>query len=88
MGAFDAVNHVFTALSTGGFSSRPQSVAAFGSLPVELVLVGLMILGATNFALYAGVLARAGPNRPQLAEVATLVAILAGVTLLIGASLL
>lgn len=88
MGAFDAVNHVFTTLSTGGFSSRPQSVAAFGSLPIELVLVGLMLLGATNFALYAGVLARAGPHRPQLAEVATLVGILAGVTLLIGASLL
>jgi len=88
MGAFDAVNHVFTTLSTGGFSSRPQSVAAFGSLPIELVLVGLMLLGATNFALYAGVLARAGPHRPQLAEVATLVGVLAGVTLLIGASLL
>jgi len=87
MGAFDAVNHVFTALSTGGFSSRSQSVAAFGSLPIELVLVGLMLLGATNFALYAGVLARAGPHRPQLAEVGTLVGILAGVTLLVGASL-
>ena len=88
MGAFDAVNQVFAAVSTGGFSSRPQSVATFASLPIELVLIGVMLLGATNFALYAGVLARAGPLRPQIVEVATLVGILAGVTVLVGASLL
>ncbi|MDP8944033.1 MAG: TrkH family potassium uptake protein, partial [Actinomycetota bacterium] len=87
MGAFDAVNHVFAAVSTGGFSSRPQSVAAFGSLPVELVLIALMVLGATNFALYVGVLARSGPYRPQLAEVATLLAILAGATIVVATSL-
>ncbi len=47
-----------------------------------------MLLGATNFALYAGLLARSGPFRPQLAEVATLIGILAVATTLVGASLL
>jgi trk system potassium uptake protein TrkH len=31
MGAFDAVNHALTTVSTGGFSTRSESIAAFNS---------------------------------------------------------
>lgn len=52
-GAFlEAVNHVFSALSTGGFSTRTASVAAFDSVWVELILVLLMVAGATSFVLH------------------------------------
>ena len=46
---FEAVNHTFTALGTGGFSTRPDSIAGFNSPAIEAVLVILMLLGATNF---------------------------------------
>lgn len=56
MGFFDAINHTFTALSTGGFSTRNASVAAFHSLAIELWLVIFMLLGGISFMLYAWLL--------------------------------
>lgn len=52
MGPFDAANHALTTVATGGYSTRPGSIAAFDSLAVELVLVAGMIFSGTNFALY------------------------------------
>ena len=46
---FDAVNHAFTALSTGGFSTRAQSIAYWQNPAVEIVIVVLMLLGMLNF---------------------------------------
>lgn len=47
---FDAINHAICALSTGGFSTRTDSIGAFNSLPIELITIILMVLGTTNFA--------------------------------------
>jgi len=52
MSPFDAVNHSLTALSTGGFSTRTDSIAAFANPLVEFVLAVFMTLAAINFALY------------------------------------
>ncbi len=52
MNLFDAVNHSLTALATGGFSTKSQSVAAFDNLAVESVLIILMFLGATGFGIH------------------------------------
>ena len=41
MGWFDAVNHAFSAIATGGFSTKNASVGAFGSVWVEIVLIFL-----------------------------------------------
>lgn len=49
MGWFDAVNHALTAVSTGGFSTRPESIGYWNSPPVEAVTIVLMLLGGTNF---------------------------------------
>ncbi|MFO7577141.1 MAG: potassium transporter TrkG, partial [Pelovirga sp.] len=49
MGWFDAVNHAFCALSTGGFSTRAESIGAWNSAAVELVTILLMGLGMMNF---------------------------------------
>ncbi len=49
MPVFDAVNHCMAALSTGGFSTKADSIGAYNSLPIELVTVILMLLGETNF---------------------------------------
>jgi len=49
MGWFDAVNHSFAALSTGGFSTRTDSIGYWDSPAVEAVTIVLMILGTVNF---------------------------------------
>lgn len=49
MSWFDAVNHAFTALSTGGFSTRAESIAYWHSTAIEVVIIILMLLGTLNF---------------------------------------
>ena len=49
MGWFDAVNHSFAALSTGGFSTRTDSIGYWDSPFVEAVTIVLMLLGGLNF---------------------------------------
>jgi trk system potassium uptake protein TrkH len=49
MNWFDAVNHAFSALSTGGFSTRAASIAYWDSPAIEGIVVVLMLLGTLNF---------------------------------------
>lgn len=51
MNFLDALCHVFTTVSTGGFSTRNASVAAFDSSLVEWVLTGIMFFCGANFNL-------------------------------------
>jgi trk system potassium uptake protein len=46
----DAICHGFSAIALGGFSTRDASVAAFHSGAIELVLIVIMLIGATNFS--------------------------------------
>jgi trk system potassium uptake protein len=87
MGAFDAINHIFTTLATGGFSTRTASIAAFDSLAVELVAIFFMTAAGVNFAFYWR--AMRGPTIwPQAAEVRLYLFILAASTAVVTASLL
>lgn len=52
MSVFDAVNHAFTTVSTGGYSTRSGSIAAFDSWVVELAITAGMLLSGANFILY------------------------------------
>ncbi|MEO1646754.1 MAG: potassium transporter TrkG, partial [Chloroflexota bacterium] len=49
MPVFDAVNHAFAAVSTGGFSTRPESIGYYDSIAIEAVTFVLMLLGTLNF---------------------------------------
>ena len=49
MNWFDAVNHAFAALSTGGFSTRAASIGYWDSPAIEAVTIVLMLLGTLNF---------------------------------------
>ena len=75
MGAFDAVNHAFTTVATGGFSPRTASIGHFDSVAIETIAIAFMIAGAINFAFYWRAV-RGGPLMPQLAEVRAYLAIL------------
>lgn len=49
---FDAVNHTFATLATGGFSTRGGSIGEFRSPVVEWTVVLFMVLAGINFGLY------------------------------------
>jgi trk system potassium uptake protein TrkH len=49
MTPFDAVTHAFAAISTGGFSTHPESIAFWNSPTIEAVTIVLMVLGNLNF---------------------------------------
>ena len=49
MNWFEAVNHTFTTISTGGFSTRSGSVADFHSPTIEWIIIVFMAIGGTSF---------------------------------------
>ncbi len=49
---FDSLVHTFSAMGTGGFSSRNISIEAYHSLPIEMILTVFMTLAGLNFSLY------------------------------------
>jgi len=49
MPLFDAVNHAFAAVSTGGFSTRAESIGYWDSTTIEAITLPLMILGNLSF---------------------------------------
>ncbi len=51
MGLFDAVCHTMSALSTAGFTTQAGSIGQYGSMPIEMITVILMLIGSTNFAI-------------------------------------
>jgi trk system potassium uptake protein TrkH len=56
MGWFDAVNHAFTTVSTGGFSTKNASVAAFNVPAIQYIIIFFMFCGGLNFTLFYFVL--------------------------------
>lgn len=53
---FDAICHMMTTLSTGGFSTKAASVGAFGNPAVEWVIIVFMFIGGVSFLLQLRVL--------------------------------
>jgi trk system potassium uptake protein TrkH len=47
----DAVNHAFTTMSTGGFSTKNASIAAFNSPSIEYIITFFMLIGGVNFSM-------------------------------------
>lgn len=82
MTAREAINHIFTTVATGGFSTRTASIAGFDSLAIELVAIVFMAAAGVNFTFYW--LALRGRDRlwPQAAEVrAYLLILVAAITI-------
>jgi trk system potassium uptake protein TrkH len=52
MSFFDAINHAIAAVSTGGFSTKADSIGFFNSLSIEIITIVLMLLGNTNFVVH------------------------------------
>ncbi|KAF2956514.1 TrkH family potassium uptake protein [Marinitoga sp. 38H-ov] len=55
---FDAFNHTLTALATGGFSTKINSVGEFNNVNAEIIIIILMISGGTGFGVHYAALRR------------------------------
>ncbi len=51
MNLFESICHAFSTISTGGFSTHNDSIAAFHSSYIKVVMTIFMFLGGVNFAL-------------------------------------
>lgn len=54
MSFFDALNHSFATVATGGFSTKNLSVAAYGNVWVEIIIMIFMVLSGIHFGLIFG----------------------------------
>ncbi len=57
MSFFDAVNHSFSTVATGGFSTKNASIAYYDSAAIDIILIVFMILSSIHFGLLFGVFA-------------------------------
>lgn len=51
MGWFDAINHAFSTVSTGGFSTKNASIAYYNSLAIEIIIMIFMLISGLHFGL-------------------------------------
>ena len=51
MTLFDSVNHAFTTMPSGGFSTHDESIAYYDSATIELIIIVFMFLAGVNFTL-------------------------------------
>ncbi len=84
MSLFDAVNHAFCAVSTGGFSTQPESIGHWQSPAIEIVTVILMVLGSINYRTAYLVMQGRGAALLRNGEVRLALVLLAASALLVG----
>ncbi len=48
---FDSVNHAFSTIATGGFSTKNQSIAFYNNIGIEVILIAAMTLASMHFGL-------------------------------------
>jgi trk system potassium uptake protein len=61
MSLFDSVNHAFTTMATGGFSTKNLSVGHYQSAYIQYVIALFMFLAGVNFSLHYRCLTGRGP---------------------------
>lgn len=83
MGVFDAVNHAFSTMATGGFSTHSESIAWFQSSTLEWVVILFMFVGGFNFTLiYLLLIKRRWRPLWKDGELRTYIGLLIGITAL------
>ena len=88
MDLFEAVCNSFTTISTGGFCTRQDSIAAFHSTPITLIVTFFMFVSGANFTLHVRFLSGRSLSYFRDEEFRVYSIILGGVTCIIAASLL
>ncbi|MBP5224211.1 MAG: hypothetical protein J6Z38_01305 [Lachnospiraceae bacterium] len=88
MSLFEAVCNSFTTISTGGFCTRQDSIAAFHSTPITLIVMFFMFVSGINFYLHVRLLSGKTLSYLRDEEFRVYASILAGVGCIIAISLL
>ncbi len=83
MSWFEALNHAFAAVSTGGFSTHPQGIGHWDSPAIEAITLVLMVLGSLNFLTVWLLARRRAPSAGAAAELKALAVILPAGALLL-----
>ena len=52
MSWFEAINHAFSTLATGGFSTNSSSIEGFSSVYIDVIITIFMFLAGINFAMH------------------------------------
>ncbi len=63
MDLFDAVNHAMSAIGTGGFSTKNNSIEAFDSFSIECVIMFFMLSGSLPLTFYILLFRRGAANK-------------------------
>lgn len=58
MSAFDAVNHAFSTVATGGFSTKNTSIAYYDSTIIDIIITVFMALSAMHFGILFAIFAK------------------------------
>ena len=77
MNPFDSIIHAMSALSTGGFSTKVDSIGAYHSLAIEAFTIILMLVGTTNFAVLLLLTKRKFKQAQRVSEIRFLTILLA-----------
>ena len=85
---FEASTHTFGTVGTGGLSTHSESIGAFGSVYVEMVIAVFMLLAGINFNLYHYLFTGKPGVMFRDAEFRTYIGIIAGSTAFISIMLL
>ncbi len=62
MPMFDSITHSMTTLATGGYSTKSESLGAFNSVNIEMIIVFGMIVGSLPFIHYLSILKNGWKN--------------------------
>lgn len=62
MNLFDAINHSFSTISTGGFSTKNFSIMQFNSFSIELIMMVFMVMAGIHFGLLYSLLVGKSKN--------------------------
>ncbi len=62
MPIFDSITHAMTTLATGGYSTKSESLGAFNSVNIEMIIVFGMVVGSLPFIHYLSILKNGWKN--------------------------
>ncbi len=87
MPIFDSIAHAMTTIATGGFSTKSNSLAAFDSFYVELIITFGMIVGSLPFVHFLSILKNGWKNLIQDDQVKLFLMILLVLVFLVALNL-
>ena len=88
MNLFDAVNHAFSVVSTGGFSTKNLSIGAYDSVAVEMVANIFMLAASLHFGLIYALVVKGSFNLFKSPVIRFYIAVVTIATIIIAFNLL